>query len=358
MLPNPQEISRIAEKLLKLETNREKLGRFLREIKNEVDIAGGEVLEQRISYPVEPWKSRIKVCAIDGGISQNSYHGLDIVVTRAVSVVAEYENGKLLTISYYPSSLPPAEVEIISDPFTDEEFNLKSSLIRQEREIRVAIEAGRKFSPDIILLDGSIVLHPSSKPAKTSPIYENYKRLLEVFKNLYSLPYLIAGCSEDSRGRKFCNLVSEKILSKIDSPLIPELKRILFGTRDTNLLFHVLEKNERTCIFSYGETPVTKDLGEEGKNIYSFYLRPAEFDRPLRIDFYAEGNPVRTGEKIASMVLSLCCHASYAFPAPLVEADLRAKLAERDVEIIHKQLVERTGMIPSLLKLRREVRPF
>ena len=347
----------IAEKIKKLETNREKLGVFLKEIKHDVDISGGDVLEERISYPIKEFRGRVKVCATDGGTTQNSYHGLDIILVRAVSVIAEYYRGKLEGVTYFPSAFPQPDIEIVFDPFTDEEFLLKSSLIRQKKEIITTIEAVKKFSPDIVLIDGSIVPHPSSRPQKNSVLYKNYIEVIENLKKLYSIPFL-AGCSEDSRGRKFCEIISEKILSRIESPLIPELKKILAGTRDTNLLYHVLDVGERTCVFRYGDSPVIKDLGEKGKNIYTFYMKPAEFDRPLRIDFYAEKNPVRTADEIASIVYMLCCHSSYAFPAPLVEADLRAKLKEMDIEAVHKHLVDITGLLPSLMKLRRESRPF
>ncbi len=359
MLASARKLESIAERIKKLETNREKLGIFLKEIKDKVNIAGEDVLEEKISYPVEKFSGELKVCAVDGGVSQNSYHGLDLVLVRAVAVVAKYNRGRLERIAYFPSSFPEPEIEIISDPFTDEEFLMKSSLIRQKKEIETAIEAAKRFSPDILLMDGSIVAHPSSRPQRGSAIYENYLEVLQLLKKLYSFE-LLAGCAEDSRGRKFCEIVSERILSKIDNPLIPELKRILAGTRDTNLLFHVLDVGERTCVFRYGEAPVIKDLGEEGRNIYSFYIKPAEFDRPLRIDFHCkkERKVIETAEKIASIVYGLCCHSSYAFPAPLVEADLRAKLRERDAEIVHKHIVDFAGLLPGLLKLRREMRPF
>jgi len=347
----------IAEKIKKLETNREKLGIFLKEIKYDVDISGGDVLEKKISYPIKEFKGRIKICATDGGSIQNSYHGLDIILVRAVSVIAEYSQGKLENIAYFPNAFPQPDIEIVFDPFTDEEFLLKSSLIRQKKEILTTIEAVKRFNPDIVLLDGSIVPHPSSKPQKNSVLYQNYLEVIENLEKLYSIPFL-AGCSEDSRGRKFCEIISEKILSCIESPLVPELKKILKGTRDTNLLYHVLDVGERTCVFRYGDSPVIKDIGEKGKNIYTFYMKPAEFDRPLRIDFYAEKDVIKTAEKLASIIHMLCCHSSYAFPAPLVEADLRAKLKEIDIEVVHKHLVDITGLLPSLMKLRRETRPF
>jgi hypothetical protein len=282
-----------------------------------------------------------------------------MVLVRAVGVICEY-NKKLEKVSYYPDPFAPPKLFIISDPFSEEEFQINSSLLRQKEEIALAIKCIEKFSPDILLLDGSVLPHSSDRPSKSSPLYNEYSETLERFKKLYSLSKIctIAGCVEDSRGRKFCEIVSERILSKVDSPKVEELKRILAGTRDTNLLYWVLDVGERTCVFRYGETLVTKDLGENGKNIYSFYIKTAKFDRPIRVDFYVENNVIATANKIASIVLALCCHDSYGFPAPLIEADLCAKLKENDVDAIHAELIDRVGITPSLLKLRREMRPF
>ncbi len=358
MINTPSKLEAIAEKIKRIENNRERLAAFLKEIKYNVDISGGDVVEKRLCYPVKSCEEKFKVCATDGGVSQNSYHGLDIILVRAVSVIAEYKGSRLENIAYFPSAFPEAEIEIISDPFTDEEFVLKSSLLRMKKELSTTLLAIKKFSPHIVLLDGSIVPHPSSRPQKNSPIKSTYQEVLGLFKELYESSFILAGCCEDSRGRKFCEIISEKILSTIDSPLIPELKKILANTRDTTLLFNVLDAGERTCVFKYGETPVTKDLGEHGNNIYTFYIKTAQFDRPVRVDFYAKEKPERLAEKIASILLSLACNSAYGFPAPLIEADLRAKLKESDAEIVHKYLVEKIGLVPSLFKLRREMRPF
>ncbi len=354
----------IAEKIKSLEQNREKLGFFLREIAEKVDLSG-EVLEPNLIYTMaaDPLSGK-RVVAIDGGLSQHSYHGIDLILTRAVAVVFDYTGGKLEKVGYHPHSIVTPTLTVISDPYSDEEFFLSSTLERERGEIELAAECFSKFSPHLLLLDGSVVPHGKDKPTKTSAAWERYESVLRSFISLYksSSGSLLAGCVEDSRGRSFCEIVSSKILSELKNPKAEELRKILASTRDTNLLYHTLKKGERTAIFRYSkapsEHPILSDLQPFGEKIFSFYLKTAEFDRPVRVDFFSSGNPIETANKIASLVLSLSPHNSYGFPAPLIEADFRAKLKESDVDDLHDQLVDRVGITPSLMKLRREQRPF
>jgi len=362
-----ESIDSIAEKIKNLEEKREKLGRFLREVKDGIELRG-QVIEKRIVYKVETDRlEKKKVVAIDGGLSKHEYHGLDIILTRAVGVIFDYSNGKLEKVQYFPSALVSPKILVVSDPYSDEEFSISSSLERQRAEIELAIQAINKFSPSLLLLDGSVVPHGNDKPGFNSAAWRRYEAVIEAFKKLYksSSGSLLAGCVEDSRGRRFCEIMSEQVLGQINDPRIPELQKILAGTRDTNLLYHVLSKGERTAVFRYSkdaeEHPILADLGEYGKRIYCFYLKSAEFDRPVRIDYYCKGNlesVISAANAIASMVLGMTPHSSYGCPAPLIEADFRAKMQEKDATILHDQLVDRVGITPSLMRLRREQRPF
>jgi hypothetical protein len=358
------QIGSIADRIKALEKQRERLGKFLKEIKDRVDLRCGDLLEPNLVYRVEadPLKAK-RIIAIDGGLSQHAYHGLDMILTRAVAVIFNYEGGSLKEVGYYPHALVSPKLIIVADPYSDEEFAVSTSLERQRTEIELAATAAKEFSPDLLLLDGSVVPHGNHRPSRSSNAYDRYTKVLESFRELYDIQgMLLAGCVEDSRGRRFCEITAKEILGEIDNPRIPELQKILAGTRDTNLLFHVLEKGERTCVFKYTksakEHPVLSDIGAQGDNVYCFYMKTAEFDRPLRIDFYAAKDPVGTANRIAPLVLATACHSCYGFPAPLIEADFRAKLQEQDVSALHDQLVDRVGITPSLMKLRREQRPF
>jgi len=314
------------------------------------------VIEPRLAYKVVPDKlSNKKIGAIDGGLSQHSYHGLDMILLRAVSVIFNYSDGKLQKVDYYPATLTTPKLILISDPYSDQEFSISSSLERQKEEIELAAKVIKQFSPDLLLLDGPVMPHIADRPNKSSQAFKSYEKVLASFKKLYNSKGLFAGCIEDSRARALCKIIAEQILSKIKSPMTNELEKILAKTRDTNLLFYVLEKGERTCIFK-SKSSVLEDLKED--RIYSFYFKTAEYDRPVRIDFFAESDPIAKAEQIAPLILATCWHSSYGFPAPLTEADYRAKLQEQDVESLHDQLVDRVGITPSVMKLRREQRPF
>ena len=354
----------IAGRIKGVEENREKLGKFLRDAADTVELE--DTLERKMMTAVrQDGLENAKIAAIDGGLSRHEYHGMDIILTRAVAAIFNYKNGRLDNAEYFPHSIVTPKITIVSDPYSDEEFSVSSSLERQYGEIELAGTVAQKISPALLLLDGSVVPHGNDRPSRTSPAWQRYTEVLDVFKRLFDSASLLAGCIEDSRSRRFCEIIAEQVLGKIDSPRASELMHILAGTRDTNLLYHMLKRGERTAIFAYSknseEHPILSDLGEHGRRIYCFYLKTAEFDRPLRIDFYCRGSvpeTIETANRIASLVLATTPHSSYGFPAPLIEADFRAKLQERDADSLHDQLVDRVGITPSLMKLRREQRPF
>ena len=357
MLDLLEKLGKTVEKIKGLEDQREKLGLFLREVKDKVEFSG-DVLEKEMIHKVEKVDLAGKVVVgVDGGLSKHAYHGLDIILTRAVAAIFRYAP---LRVDYYPEAITSPKLTILADPYSDDEFVVSSSLERQREEIKIASEVCDKFSPDVILMDGSIVPHGNDKPRKESPAWERYENVFLQFKQLFSKAKLLAGCVEDSRGRRFCEIVSEQVLTNVDGQT-EALDRVLQGTRDTNLLYHLLKEGERSFVFRYSREPeahpILNDLGEWGKKIYSFYIKTAEFDRPVRIDFVSK-NPIDDANIIASFVLSTSCNSSYGIPAPIVEADLRAKLKEREADDLHNQLVDRLGITPSLMKLRRDQRPF
>jgi len=354
-----EKISNIVERVRGLEDSREKLSGFLREVATKVEFSG-DVLEKDMIVSVEKVDLKGKtVVGVDGGLSQHAYHGVDLILTRAVAAVFHY--GSKTKVEYFPSSIVTPQLIVVADPYSDEEFIVSSSLERQKGEIDVAREVVEKIKPDIILMDGSIVPHGNDKPSKNSPAWERYERVFESFKKLYLASPMLAGCVEDSRGRRFCEIISEQVLSGLGNVQVDKLKKVLEGTRDTNLLFHLLKPGERTFVFRFSRDssahPVLADLGGWGEKIYCFYIKTAEFDRPVRVDFVSD-QPVEDANKIAQIVLATACHSSYGIPAPIIEADLRAKLSEKDVLDVYGQLVDKLGITTSLMKLRRDQRPF
>ena len=51
-------------------------------------------------------------------------------------------------------------------------------------------------------------------------------------------------------------------------------------------------------------------------------------------------------------------HAGYGIPEPIIEADSIAKIPEPEMEAFYAQILSITGNLPSVMRLRREERPF
>lgn len=345
-------LSSAAEGIRSMEEKKKVLADFL---KGKMDGFAGsqDMMEEKLVHKVSPQNlSGKKILAVDGGLSQHAYQGIELALLRAVAVLFRHDDGKA-DVAYYPSSEPYPKMVLVSDPYNDGGLDVSNE--RQREEIDTAIAAAKKFSPDLLLMDGMIVPHVNDIPKEKSESHERFLQTVKSFKNLYDScsSFLLAGCVEDSRGKRFCEILSKNGMFDTSQ------KDILAASADTGILNYLLDYGERTCAFRFSGDGLINILGDEGKNIYSFYMKTAKFDRPLRVDFYCGGREVREkADRISSLVLSSCCNDVYGFPAPLIEADFRAKLSEDDAEKLRDQLIDRIGMLPSLMKLRRELRPL
>ena len=362
-----KKLDEIIDEISYLETRRIKIGQFLKEINDSFRIGPNEEIpEKKIINRVSSWNFKdIKVLGVDGGIVKHSYHGLDLMLMRAVGVNFIYSKEKLKNVEYYPSSNPAPNPRIIFDSFSDIELNSCYNFERQIMEIETMIESIKKFNPDFAFLDGSVIPHYIAKP--DNPVLKDYyDSLIEAYKAMFETANrkdtILAGIIEDSRGVKFCDILKRRVLSQIKLDLVKELKLILEKTKDSNLLYYVLERGERTCVFNYSQNPKFHPILREFKEIknflWSFYVKTVNFDRPLRVDFIGSENMIEKADKISSILIQTSGHSSYGFPAVLIEADQRARLSEKDLDMFYSELINRIGNISTLFKMRRETRPF
>jgi hypothetical protein len=299
----------------------------------------------------------MKVCGVDGGLLKKEFHGMTLVVRRAVGVCFSYENGTV-SAQYTPSKNPEPESFIITPDFSPEDANILINLKRVELEIQTALDC-IKFSPNMIVLDGSIVLHPSSIAKRDSACYDVYGQVCALLRDLYKQctdkDIMLVGACEDSRGKKFCNILKSQLLSGK-----PEA-RVLDSVNDTTFLYNFLDVGERTAHFSYSaseDLSGLSDLGDWRRRIYGMYIKPSKYDRPLRLDFLASNAQLQS-EKISAIVNAISSQSrTYAYPSVLIEADARAKLTERDLTALNHALKEKLGMDPTIFDLRREQRPI
>lgn len=363
-----QSLSEIAEQLAGLEKKREQLAKCFA----ETDAA--KITNFKSQIP-QITLDKIKICGVDGGLLKHQYHGAGLILRRAVAVCFEYADNKLQTTNYLPSKQPIPEAIAVGPEFSEHDFNLLANLKREEIEIKTAIEAIEQFAPDVLVRDGSIVLYPTSMPEKDSPAYEAYKTVVELAKELYKKceekKILLVGAVEDSRGKRYCSTLIEEALPRLlKSDIKVELlgrindcKNVLENTTDTLFLYNLLSVGERTAAAEYAHSsdlPILKDLEEFAKKIFVVYIKAAEFDRPLRLDFMSDAEKLNeTAEKAASIIFEISKqNRLYSFPSVLIEADGRAKLSESDIAAFKAALAEKLGRNPALFELRRELRPF
>jgi len=359
----------IAKRISETEKQRSKIGKFLREVNSATNLSlGAEIFEEKIFQKINPIAlDGLRVGGVDGGLVKQTLHGIDLMLTRAIGVLFEFTGDKLNNAKYYPQSIPSPIPNIVMDPFSDLEFEVNSNIERMITEARTAAEFVEKFKPEILFMHGSIVPHYTDKPSKTSLLFTSYQRMMEAYIHLFSVckesNTILAGVIEDSRGTRFCEIIASQLISKAEGEIANTIKIILNQTKDTNLLSYTLDAGERTLVFKYSSNPeshpILNEFGSQVANqIFSFYLRTAQFDRPVRVDFFANQGLTPIANRISSILLPLCGHSGYGIPSVLIEADQRARLSEQDLEMFYMDLINKTGNLPGMFLQRRDTRPF
>jgi hypothetical protein len=358
MEQNFPRIQEIAGKISGAELRRKRLARFLKDGEKGFGL----------TFPsAKTILDGVSIAGVDGGIVKRSLHGFDFVLARAVGVCFRYDKGRPSKVEYHPERTPSPELFAL-EALSESDWPQSASVIRQKLEIRAATETAERFVPDLLLLDGSLIPHYSDRPGKISKVRESYDELICSYSKLFDVctarGIMLAGVIEDSRGTRFCEIARTKV-ERMDAVKFPEIDAQLEGARDTSLLFWLLDEGERTIAFPYSSAsedhPVMKDFGKVADRVFSFYLKTAKFDRPVRIDFLCgeNGDCEKEADRLAGFILSIASHHSgYGFPSVLIEADQAAKLEDGDIEGVYEQILAQTGPLPGVAKLRRDDRPF
>src|SRR3989338_6710897 len=320
--------------------------------------------EDQLVYPVSPFLLTGKIGGVDSGFVEKSIHSIDLVLIRAAGVIFEYADGKVVYSAYYPGHYHFPLPHLSNHALDFDEFSCSKSLLRLREEINAAKQLLTQFSPAFLFLDGSIIPQYLDKPRKDSKVNELYHGLLDHFQSLYALAEqcgsTLVATVEDSRGSRFRQILQEEVLPK--HPVLDPAR--LENVYDSGLLEPLLRRGERSLAFPYSksidEHPILMDFDEKwSKNIYAFYLKPSDYDRPLRVEFIRRGPSLsRNVDQIASVVHSLSSlHSEYAYPSVLIEADLRARLKPEEINIVYNKIFDKLGKSVKL-RMRRENRPF
>ena len=283
----------------------------------------------------------ISVCAVDGGLFAMRLHGSDVVATRAVGVHFVYQGSKLERFEHFPSKTVEPTIEFRS-ALDEHEANVFKSLVRLKHELSCAISLLEKYSPNLLLIDGSLWTVPSDRPQSESELAPFYSEIVSLYKTLFSLceqkKTNLCGVIKDSRSRRLA-------------------KESGLDCSDTVLCDYLLEAGERTSFFPYFEEN-QKEPESFSDRLKIFYLKPSDQDLPLRIEFLASNDSNETinleNEHVASLILSLSSISeTFAYPAILVEADMCAAMDANEIDHIQNQLLQ-----SDIRPLRRNSRPF
>ncbi|VVC04216.1 NurA domain protein [Candidatus Bilamarchaeum dharawalense] len=306
---------------------REQLNALAKEIKENYAILETKINQLRSSHSILPVKKSpidLSVCAVDGGLLAHRLHGADIVITRAVGVNFVYSNSTLKKCSYWPEKNPNPKI-FMKNSLDEHEAMVFRSLIRLKEELSCAILSLQKFSPQVLLMDGSLLPLPSDRPGEASELDSLYSEVLKLYEKLYqdcnAKKCSLIGVIKDSRSRKMA-------------------KEFGLNCSDSVFCNFLLKEFERTNTMSYSEN----------SGIDVFYIKPSKNDLPLRIETTSQAS-----DFVASIISSLSSFSeSFAYPAVLIEADMCAALDPKELEPIEFFLNQLSGMKP----LRRNSRPF
>ncbi len=297
---------------------------------------------------------------VDAGFLSKQLNFSNITLVKEMGVVFVYDKGVLKQTKYFPKINNKPTPYLTSTNLELEEIVWTSSILRLSKEISLSKRIMTETNLDSMFIDGSIIPQYVNKPTKDCLAREKYNQLIKDFIDLYDLAkhkkIFLIGCVEDSRGSVFFSDIKKKYFKDAD-----------FSFSDIFYVSSILQEKQRTSVVRYSTQPnlhpvLTDFPSEISNNLFVFYLKLSNQDFPLRIEFiYFKEFGFSLYEyvqKISSIVSSLSYHnKSYTYPLPLIEADLRSRLTTKEVELIIKQILEKTKNLGFRLQ-RRESRFF
>jgi len=317
--------------------------------------AAGSFLEEKLIVSCPPNAAfNGTIAAIDGGIVSETYQSCELVLFRAVCTAFGYENGLVCRKANHPSGLDGFETALL-DSFDESDTMQRDSIIRLRSEIAAARESVKLFSPSMVFLDGSIFPNPQDRPPKESASFDQFERLLAEYRFLFAecsaANVTLVGVVKDSKSRNYLDALRK---SGALSDFYSGHAKFLSSTNDSAFLSMALEENERSGLVKLERQDLGRDLCRT--TCAATYVKASKYDRPLRLEFsdYAKADAA------SKAICGLCKgNSRYAYPAILIEADLRAAMDPKELEVAYARLCAKVGPdAVSLRRLRRNERPF
>ncbi|NPD87806.1 MAG: DNA double-strand break repair nuclease NurA [Asgard group archaeon] len=312
----------------------------------------------------------LKVAGVDGGVIHRTLNYFDIALIRAVGVLFLHQKDDKPQVRYFPEEQPFPDILTSIEPLSQNEIDTLISIWRMQKEIRCGISLLEEDMPDIIILDGSVLPFIDYKQVNQSEfLMSQYRNLKTLYRRLYSLceknRTALCGVVKDSRSAILTNKLAALLphlgkMPEFEQLLKIDYRPIVKQLRDTDLLYQVLDVDERT--FEFFLSNFNDDTDQELKDfdIHCFYLKTAEFDAPLRVEFpLLFSNQHDLAQKISALVIAVSRYnPEYGLPSVIIEADARARLQETDADILVDEISAKIGYSSFSLQRRRSRLPF
>ena len=182
---------------------------------------------------------------------------------------------------------------------------------------------------------------------------------MELYASAEKNKCLLIGTIEDSRSERLKELLKEKILPKHEL----HLEGMDF-LQDAAILDKTLNAGERSFAFAYANDVHKHSILMDypfplASQLHACYVKPSQWDYPIRTEFFSDAeNLTANATRAAEYVYAQSSlHKEYAFPAILIEADLRAGLKPEEIEMVSDKIFSKVGRHTIHLR-RRDRRPF
>lgn len=310
----------------------------------------------------------LTIGGIDGGYVSRLLLGFDIFLFRAIAVFSTYTPEGIQKTSYYPAKTPPLEITVSDVGISLMDSENLGSIRRAITELQIAtqvLEIGSK-KLDVLLLDGSPTLKkPFTNNSRIINYYQSYlstlSRLVIKAKNMgVKLAWVVKDSRMDQLTR-FLGKILPFLIENIPEILSVDYRSIINRSRDMDLFYYLLKPNFRSMAY-FHPFEISKNFNEDFA-LYAYYLKPVPFDIPLRIEVFQPKERKRVDlikeiNILSETILPLSQYnREYGIPAPIVEADARAKINESEIDALF-QLIRVRHPTPDLWIRRRERAPW
>ncbi|MBN2229885.1 MAG: DNA double-strand break repair nuclease NurA [Candidatus Thorarchaeota archaeon] len=377
-------LSQLVEEIERIEITKKRFGEVMHKIKDSINLTKYPAIASSIVNPeftknVEATSlAGLRIAGIDGGLVRRQFKSMDLILVRSIAVIFHFGPKEGPTVEFYPDPFPEPQIRPMMLTLSGTELDQLASLERIASELRVTLSVLEKSRVDLILIDGSLFYHPRDRPQSGSIVYEKFQEVLSLYRQLYNKSMkkgtTLAGVVKDSRSSKVTNLLGDILPHILREPAIFELMQgvdyrwLLKLSRDCDTLDTFLDEGERSFIFRYSSelqnnsNSYPDDLSNWASSIWVTYLKTARDDLPLRIELLSANNPENDISKIdraLSVILPLSWqHPEYGIPAPILEADTRARISSSETQLVIDRLMALSGLTYTTLEKRRSRNPF